>query len=197
MNTLQKSVAPVAATLVLAAGVLAFVPRPNVSLDRSEHVPGTTFWRNLNSLCGGTHEGRITRSNNPDHLDRPVVMHVHDCHDDRVSVRSVSRDGVTRTWTFLRHGDDRLELRHEYRDPDGSPHAITGHGGFATNPGTERAQIFPADRGAVDNQAFMWNWVWMVEIHPEDRFVYFIQLVGTEVATRTEYDLRRTVDTGG
>lgn len=158
------------------------------------HDPIETFWGYLQSLCGSAYSGAVTQSSAPEHVGHPMAMDVHFCDDHRVSIRSYAGDEVTRIHSLVRHGSGLLELRHEYRDPDGSLHRITAHGGFATNRGGERVQIFPADQRAVDNQPFMWNWIWMIEIHPGKRYVYSVQRLGTDVSVRTEFDLNRVIE---
>lgn len=55
------------------------------------------------------------------------------------------------------------------------------------------AQIFPADEATAQRLPSFWTSAWMIEIDPGERFVYFIQRIGTPVAFRTEFGLARPV----
>jgi hypothetical protein len=197
---MTKSIFYSVAILLLLASIYAFVKfGPEDKLIAGQHSHTAEFWNRLSALCGHSYEGTIRRQDmQPRYIGERMVIDVYDCGENHVSIRTMSEitgDNARRTHTYIRHGDGRLELRHEYLNPDGTPANITGHGGFANNPGSERAQIFPADLLTIENMPSFWNWVWMGEIDPGERYVYHIEVVGTDIVTRTEYDLSREIET--
>lgn len=157
------------------------------------------WWQRLQSLCGHAYAGELVRAPAGDDTfrDRRVVMHVRDCTEDRVRVPLVVDDDHSRTWVFTR-SNDGIELRHDHRHRDGTPDAVTLYGGRTSNSGSADTQMFPADdqtREAIPGSGL--RSVWLVEIHPGERFVYAANRVGTERGFRVDFDLSQTVDAPG
>lgn len=154
------------------------------------------WWQRLQALCGNAYEGRLVRAPDGDDTfrDKRVVMHVRDCSDERVRVPLVIDDDRSRTWVFTRTAAG-IELRHDHRHDDGMPEAVTMYGGATSNAGSADTQMFPADdrtRAAIPGSGQ--RSVWLVEIHPGERFTYAANRVGTERGFQVDFDLARPVD---
>ncbi|TDK24362.1 hypothetical protein E2F46_08750 [Luteimonas aestuarii] len=154
------------------------------------------WWQRLQSLCGHAYAGELIRAPAGDDAfrNRRVVMHVRDCTEDRVRVPLAVDDDHSRTWVFTRNADG-IELRHDHRHRDGTPDAVTLYGGRTSNSGSADTQVFPADdqtRDAIPGSGL--RSVWLVEIHPGERFVYAANRVGTERGFQVDFDLSQTVD---
>lgn len=154
------------------------------------------WWQHLQSLCGQAYAGVLIRAPDGDDTfrDKRVVMHVRDCTEDRVRVPLVVDDDRSRTWVFTRVGDG-IELRHDHRHRDGTPDAVTLYGGRTSNAGSADTQMFPADdqtRATIPGSGL--RSVWLVEIHPGERFVYAANRVGTERGFQVDFDLSTPVE---
>lgn len=154
------------------------------------------WWTGLQSLCGQAFEGSLIRAPADDTTfrGRRVIMHVRDCSEGRVRIPLVINDDRSRTWVFTRHGD-RIELRHDHRHEDGSPDAVTMYGGYTVNGGSSDTQMFPADditRRVISGTGL--RSVWLVEVHPGQRFVYAANRVGTERGFQVDFDLTAPVE---
>lgn len=154
------------------------------------------WWDRLQSLCGQAFEGRLIRAPADDTTfrDRHVVMHVRDCSATRVRIPLVIDEDRSRTWIVQRDGD-RIEFRHDHRQEDGTPDAVTEYGGYTVNAGSADTQMFPGDdrtRAAIAGSGL--RSVWLVEIHPGERFVYAANRVGTERGFQVDFDLSQPVE---
>ncbi|MBX3724316.1 MAG: hypothetical protein KF823_00165 [Xanthomonadales bacterium] len=162
-----------------------------------EAAPGQTdWWGRLQDLCGQAFEGRLVRAPDDDTTfrGRRAVMHVRDCSAQQVRIPLVIDDDRSRTWVFRREGG-RIELRHDHRHEDGSPAAVTRYGGYTVNAGSADTQMFPADDltlAAIPGSGL--RSVWLVEIHPGERFVYAANRVGTMRGFQVDFDLSQPVE---
>lgn len=154
------------------------------------------FWENIRALCGYAYEG--TRTLAPD--DAPpvgsTVLHVNFCDEEQIQIRVFfpSDEDIVRIWTINRQSDEGLELRHDYRRPDGSTW-LAGPGGFTTSAGTGYSQVFPSDWDSEKNlPTGFFRTIWTIEVHPGQWLAYWTQHAGEERLTRIEYDLTRAVE---
>lgn len=153
------------------------------------------WWQRLQALCGNAYAGQLIRAPEGDDTfrDRDVVMHVRDCSPERVRIPLVVDGDRSRTWVLTRTGAG-IELRHDHRHEDGSPDGMTLYGGITGNAGSVDTQMFPADdrtREAIPGSGL--RSVWLMEIHPGERFVYAANRVGTERGFQVDFDLTRAV----
>lgn len=153
------------------------------------------WWQQLQALCGKAYAGELVRAPEGDDTfrDRHVVIHVRDCSDERVRIPLVIGEDRSRTWILTRSADG-IELRHDHRHRDGSPDAITLYGGTTGNVGSAEAQMFPADdrtRATIPGSGL--RSVWLMEIHPGQRFVYAANRVGTDRGFQVDFNLARPV----
>src|SRR5690554_1637318 len=131
--------------------------------------PADEFWSNLETLCGKAFEGRLLASPDGDMDDERLRMHVLDCAPEQIRIPFVVGEDLSRTWVLTRMGE-RIELRHDHRHRDGSPEEVTMYGGISPNRGSANAQIFPADDRTLDSLADNYPNVWLMEVHPGERF---------------------------
>ncbi len=153
------------------------------------------WWRALQSLCGNAYAGALIRAPEGDDTfrDRHVVMHVRDCSATRVRIPLVVDDDRSRTWVFT-CTPAGIELRHDHRHADGTPDAVTMYGGTTSNAGSAETQMFLADahtRDVIPGSGL--RSAWLVEIHPDARFVYAANRVGTDRGFQVDFDLARPV----
>lgn len=153
------------------------------------------WWQRLQALCGQAYAGQLIRAPEGDDTfrDRDVVMHVRDCSADRVRIPLVIDDDLSRTWVLERTGQG-IEFRHDHRHRDGSPEEMTLYGGATSNAGSADTQMFPADehtRETIPGSGL--RSAWLIEIHPDERFVYAANRVGTGRGFQVDFDLSETV----
>ncbi len=151
------------------------------------------FWAKLHQLCGQAFEGQLIASPGGHMADERLLMHVRDCGEERIRIPFVVGDNLSRTWVLTRI-DGRIELRHDHRHPDGSPEEVTMYGGLSPNRGSANAQIFPADDRTLDSLADNYPNVWLMEVHPGEKFVYYVRRLATERHYHVEFDLTTTIE---
>lgn len=177
---------------VLAAGLLAAVCAPAAAGSAGD---ADDWWRALQALCGNAYAGTLVRAPEGDDTfrDRRVVMHVRDCSETRVRIPLVVGDDRSRSWVFTRTPAG-IELKHDHRQADGTPDAVTLYGGITSNAGSADTQMFPADaqtRAVIPGSGL--RSAWLVEIHAGARFVYAANRVGTDRGFQVDFDLTRPV----
>ena len=155
--------------------------------------PADEFWTNLKSLCGQAFEGTLIASPDGDMEGERLIMHVRDCNSDQVRIPFVVGDNLSRTWVLARMGG-RIMLRHDHRDRDGEPEAITQYGGISPNYGSANAQIFPADDFTLDRMPDNYPNVWVMEVYPGEKFVYYVRRLVTDRHYHVEFDLSEPVE---
>jgi hypothetical protein len=127
---------PILAAAWLLAGCAA-TPAPFDARD--------LFMTTLQGMCSQRFEGGQAYAIDPknDFAGKRISTQVV-CTDAGVRMPVVVGEDRSRTWIFTRPPAG-LELRHDHRYPDGTPHAVTMYGGMALGGGTARSQSFLAD----------------------------------------------------
>lgn len=157
------------------------------------------WWAGVQELCGQAFAGEMVRYDeemDTGWLDRDVIMHVRECSADEIRIPLHVGDDRSRTWVLTRT-EAGLRLKHDHRHRDGTEDASTWYGGDTAEPGTASRQEFPADDHsrelfvAQDHPDGVHN-VWIMEIHPGDRFVYNLTRPDRDFAA--EFDLTEPVD---
>jgi hypothetical protein len=173
--------------------------RDDVATSGDADDPQEVWWSNLQALCGNAYAGEMVRYDeemDTGWLNRDVIMHVRECSDDEVRIPLHVGENRSRTWVLTRteHG---IRLKHDHRHPDGTEEVSTQYGGDTADQGSETRQEFPADQHsrdlfeATDHPDGVQN-VWIMEIHPGDRFVYNLTRFNRDFAA--EFDLSNPVD---
>ncbi len=157
--------------------------------------PVDEYWSNLEQLCGNAYEGELIThpEGETGFVGHRLVMHVRDCQPERIRIPFVVGDNLSRTWVLTRK-DDRIELKHDHRHADGTPEETTMYGGTTTNEGRPNEQYFPAGeqtRGVIE-AAF--SNVWVMRVHPGEKFTYGLWRLGTPRVFQVDFDLSETVE---
>lgn len=189
-----------AGALVLAVVVVAAATTPSARAVSDTHQ---AFWDNLRASCGAAYAGGRTVARPLDDMltgKELLIAHFRECSDTIIKIpfhiEQPAADGAaadwdrSRTWVFTLH-EDRLELRHDHRLPDGAEDEHTWYGGFTESAGTATVQEF-VYHGRQDPDGLRLGW--RIEIHPADRFVYGT-IRGDQWTWCVEFDLSRAVET--
>ena len=138
--------------------------------------PAAAFLANLNAHCGEAFPGRLAIEPPGDEMlqgDELLVVHMRGCaeHEMLLPFHIEQMDGAwdrSRTWIFRLTDGNRLELRHDHRNEDGSEDDVTWYGAFTGSDGTSTQQEFlretPTQDGAIVG--------WRVIIEPGVRYIY-------------------------
>ncbi len=153
---------------------------------------------NLNALCGQRFVGRVVTTDEADanFASQRLLMHVRDCSAEEVRIPFWVGEDRSRTWVISQNEQGGLTLKHDHRDPEGSPDGLHWYGGDTTNAGTANRQDFPVDDFSVElfnagNAAVSTTNVWAVEVHPGRIYAYELRRANRHF--RVEFDLTRPV----
>lgn len=104
------------------------------------------FFETLLELCGTRYVGETTYPEVPgeDWRDKVLTVTIEYCEPEEIRMPLVVGEDHSRTWV-LRPVAGGLELKHDHRYEDGTPHEVTQYGGTTVNPGSAGSQAFPAD----------------------------------------------------
>lgn len=104
------------------------------------------FFDLLLDLCGARYVGASTYPEDPgdDWRDKELVVTIEHCDKRELRMPLAVGDDHSRTWV-LRRVEGGLELKHDHRHEDGTPHEVTRYGGTTTEAGSAVSQSFPAD----------------------------------------------------
>lgn len=159
------------------------------SADLAEtRSPRDAFWEHLRGLCESAHEGELLRAPEGDTQvdpDARLVVHFWECGERTLRFPFHVDGDRSRTWFLIRHRD-RLELRHDHRDEDGTEAENTWYGAFTRDEGTAHRQEFLVERDGTTAG-------WRIEIRPGERFTYGTIRNGAW-RHHLEFDLSRQVD---
>jgi hypothetical protein len=157
--------------------------------DRADSIDHHLFLQNIAGLEGRAFEGSVDPSQTPGNTfaGERLVIHVLEAgtHSARIALH-VGEDR-SRVWVLTRPRPGELHLRHDHRDPDGTPHEVTDYGGFAAPDGTPLRQRFPADAHTARLIPEAATNVWTMEL-TDEQFVYALTRHG-EPRFRAVFDL--------
>jgi hypothetical protein len=158
------------------------------------------FLANLASHCGEAFPGGLTLEPPGDDMlrgDELLLVHFRECPASGDTVRipfhieaEPGEWNRSRTWILTLADDGGLELRHDHREPDGSPSEVTFYGGFSDPPGTAIRQDFTS---AERTESSGFHRGWRIEIEPGVRYTYGTTRRG-EWSWRIDFDLTTPVD---
>lgn len=150
--------------------------------------PQDQFWKNLQSLCVSAAEGKLLNAPPGDTQIDPnarLVVHFWECGENELRFPLHVDSNRSRTWIFIRHSD-KLELRHDHRNQDGSEESNTWYGASTMSAGTANRQDFVTERNGNTSG-------WRVEIEPGKRYTYGTARNG-EFRHHLEFDLTTSTE---
>jgi hypothetical protein len=155
-------------------------------------TPAAAFLANLNAHCGQAFPGALAIEPPGDEMldgDELLVVHVRGCGVEEMLLpfHIETDEGIwdrSRTWIFRLTDGNRLELRHDHRQPDGTEDDVTWYGAFTLADGTPTQQEFLRDTPAADGSIRGWR----VIIEPGVRYIYGTIRDG-EWTWRVDFDL--------
>ena len=160
----------------------------------AQEKPAKSFWNQLQQHCSKSYEGTITQGMGNDDFDgKKLIMHVRSCEENEIKIPFFVGENRSRTW-ILRLKDNKVELKHDHRKPDGSEDKITQYGGTASNTGLANIQVFPADKETAELIPAAATNIWWISLDDEI-FSYNLKRIGTETNFRVEFDLSNPVKT--
>lgn len=152
------------------------------------------FTANLAQHCGKAYKGKIVSTPIPaDFENKELIMYVSSCTNREVKIAFFVGDDLSRTWVFTLKGD-RLELKHDHRQPNGQPDEITMYGGTTTNTGNDTIQYFPADQETAQHIPAAASNLWWVTIN-EEEYTYNLQRAGSTTSFNAVFDLNNPIVT--
>jgi hypothetical protein len=165
-----------------------------VTEEQSAETPGAKeFWNSLKALCGKAFEGELTSAPaNDDFAGKKLVMHVLSCDEEQILIPFNVGDNRSRTWIYT-YKNDRITLKHDHRQPDGSDDELTMYGGTSTNSGLPGIAVFPADEETLERIEPAATNVWWVTVD-ENQYTYNLRRLGTDRVFRVEFDLTKEVE---
>lgn len=175
-----------ATAVLLGAAALAHPAHAHAQADSK-----AAFFARLGALCGATFEGASVFPADPAHAmaGKKLVATVASCSATEIRVPFIVGEDRSRTWIFTRTGGG-LELKHDHRHPDGTPHKETMYGGMATDKGSADAQSFAADEYTGKLIAGASTNVWTVTLSPDGKaLTYYLE---REAKPRFKAELVRT-----
>lgn len=161
-------------------------------------APAQAFLANLALHCGSAYSGGLTLEPPGDDMltgTEELIVHFRECDGDtlrlpfHIELEETASWDRSRTWVLTPASGDRLELRHDHREPDGTPSERTMYGGFTETPGTpERQDFVSVER--TEESGFPRGW--RIEVVPGERYTYGTTRRG-EWSWRIDFDLSRPV----
>lgn len=173
-------------------------PPPETAITVAAEDPQDAWWAHMTTHCNEAFEGGLSVAPPGDEMlrgDELLLVHFRECSDEqlRLPFHIETAEGEwdrSRTWIFTRH-DDRIELRHDHRTPEGEPDENTMYGGFTQTPGTAIQQVFIfTDYDEYDPAGPHRGW--RVEIEPGVRYTYGT-FRGDDWRWRVDFDLSQAV----
>jgi hypothetical protein len=200
MTMWRRAGAPTLALFLLAAACL---PGERDDAEREDLIgvdsPAEAFLGNLATHCDQAYPGGLTLEPPGDDMltgTEELVVHFRECGPDtiripfHVEVEETGSWDRSRTWILTRAPGDRLELRHDHRESDGTPSERTMYGGFSETPGTANRQDFVSVERTEESG---YPRGWRIEIVPGERYTYGTTRRG-EWSWRVDFDLTRPID---
>ena len=152
--------------LLLSFGIQAGEP--------SEENDSQSFFNNMKDLCGEVFTGASTYPDDPDHdfAGKKLVADFADCSENQIRIKFAVGEDHSRTWVVTQ-SDQGLLLKHDHRNPDGTPDEVTNYGGWANQAGTSYKQYFEADQETADLLPEAATNVWMLAYDPETKVLTY------------------------
>ncbi len=159
-------------SLLLITGLsFVFTVHAEESTSNKAH---SDFFQNMTSLCGQTFEGASTFPDDPNHdfAGKLLVADFADCSESEIRVKFVVGEDHSRTWVITQ-SEEGLLLKHDHRNPDGTPEDETNYGGWANQAGNAYTQHFEADEDTAALIPAASTNVWMLAYNPETKILTY------------------------
>ncbi len=156
------------------------------------------FWDNLKSHCGKAYEGTIIAGGKEGDgfLGEKLVMHVRSCEEKTIRIPFFVGEDKSRTWVLSLQEDNRILLKHDHRQKDGSEEEVTQYGGMSPNTGLADIQFFPADQYTSNLIPLASTNVWWFTLD-DTSISYNLRRIGSDRLFTVKFDLTKEVDTPG
>ncbi|MCP1726521.1 hypothetical protein J2T60_000486 [Natronospira proteinivora] len=186
---------PLAASIGIALSACGGAP-PTQSEDAIAPVqaPGQAFWSAIQPHCGQAYEGQLVsgREGDDGFRDQTVIVHIKHCEDSRLLIPLHVGDDHSRTWVLERHAWG-VSLKHEHRDPDGSPQTVSRYGGLARPPADGYTLRFPVDDETLAMLPNSVGGFWTLSTE-DDTLHYQVEREGREGVFHLTFDLSESVE---
>ena len=165
---------------------------PIIGFSQEKSSP-RQFFDNLKKHAGKAYEGTVTSGAKEGHAfsGKRLVMHVRSCEKNRIRIPLFVGEDKSRTWVLTLE-NDRILLKHDHRQADGSDDKVTMYGGLASNTGTPNMQMFPADQFTCDLIDYGTFNVWWITIN-ETSFTYNLHAIGKPRVLTVTFDLTKEI----
>ncbi len=174
--------------------LLFLVVLTTINIQAQQESGAQQFWKNLQKHCGNSYEGTVIEApENDSFRGHKLVMHVRSCKDNTIKIPFFVGEDKSRTWV-LSMQNDRIQLKHDHRQEDGTPDKVTQYGGIASNSGLPNIQFFPADQETADLISYASTNVWWITLD-ETSFTYNLRRIGTDRFFSVRFDLTKPVST--
>ncbi len=152
------------------------------------------FWKKLKEHCGKTFEGTVTSgaTANDGFSGKRLVMHVLSCSGSQLLIPFNVGENRSRTW-ILTKVKDRIELKHDHRNEDGTNDAVTMYGGTTTNSGLPGMAVFPADQLTATTIPAAATNVWWITIN-NTTFTYNLRRIGSDRLFTVTFDITKPIE---
>ena len=170
MKVLQRSVL---ALLLGVAIVSTGCQQPRE--DRSRWYDSQFYLSHFIVINGLLINGEVDPNYTPEgtFVGEPLQMQVLTWDSTGVSIAFRVGEDRSRTWFITREQDGRLHLRHDHRDPDGTPHDLTDYGGYGYASADYSSCDFAADDATAAMLPEAATNIWTMEFDfDNDRFIY-------------------------
>jgi hypothetical protein len=149
------------------------------------------FKLEIEKHCGKSFEGKITQGakEGDGFTGERLIMQVLSCEKNQIKIPFYVGDDKSRTW-ILTFKNDRVQLKHDHRNPDGSDEEVTMYGGTTSNTGHANLQFFAADQETCSMIDYACNNVWWMTID-ETSFSYNLRRVGSDREFTVVFDLTK------
>lgn len=152
------------------------------------------FKKEIEKHCGKSYEGIITEGaeEGDGFTGERLIMQVLSCEGNQIKIPFYVGEDQSRTWV-LTFNDNRIQLKHDHRNPDGSDEEVTMYGGTSTNVGHAGFQMFPADQETCAMIDYACHNVWWMTID-ETSFSYNLRRVGSDRLFTVVFDLTKPIE---
>ena len=166
---------------------------PIIGFSQDNSIP-TQFFNNLKKHEGKAYEGTVTSGAKEGDAfsGKRLVMHVRSCEENRIRIPFFVGEDLSRTWV-LTLDNDRIILKHDHRQVDGSDDKVTMYGGLTSNTGTPNMQVFPADQFTSDLIGYGTFNVWWITID-NNTYTYNLHRIGTTRVFTVTFDLTKEIE---